>query len=312
MAALQPLDDVVGDATGTAEGAPADGATAAGTTAARTGRRPRGRRLGVAFWLAVAWLVLVLLAALTAEWLPLADPYLPDVSAKLEGPSAEHPLGADGLGRDQLSRLVHGARVSVTVSLSAVGIGMLVGGVLGTAVGYLRGLFETVVMAVVDVMLAFPSLVLLLVVLAYVGRSLTVISLLIGVLSIPVYTRVARANTLAVAQREFVLAAHTLGATRRRILFREIVPNVVLPVLAFGLVAMGVVIVLEGSLAVLGLSVPPPEPTWGDMIATSKTHLDDAPHAALIPSAAMFLTVLSLNFVGDTLRRRLDVKDAGL
>src|SRR5690606_683053 len=149
--------------------APAPGATAAGPAAARRGRRPRGRRLGVAFGLAVAWLVLVLLAALTAEWLPLADPYLPDVSAKLEGPSAEHPLGADGLGRDQLSRLVHGARVSVTVSLSAVGIGMLVGGVLGTAVGYLRGLFETVVMAVVDVMLAFPSLVLLLAVLAYVG-----------------------------------------------------------------------------------------------------------------------------------------------
>src|SRR5690606_29110168 len=239
MAALQPLDDVVGDATGTAEGAPADGATAAGTTAARTGRRPRGRRLGVAFWLAVAWLVLVLLAAPTAEWLPLADPYLPDVPANLRAPTADHPLGP--------ARLVHGARVSVTVSLSAVGIGMLVGGVLGTAVGYLRGLFETVVMAVVDVMLAFPSLVLLLAVLAYVGRSLTVISLLIGVLSIPVYTRVARANTLAVAQREFVLAAHTLGATRRRILFREIVPNVVLPVLAFGLVAMGVVIVLEGS-----------------------------------------------------------------
>ena len=142
--------------------------------------------------------------------------------------------------------------------------------------GYLRGLFETVVMAVVDVMLAFPSLVLLLAVLAYVGRSLTVISLLIGVLSIPVYTRVARANTLAVAQREFVLAAHTLGATRRRILFREIVPNVALSVLAFGLVAMGVVIVLEGSLAVLGLSSRP-QPTWGDMINTSKTHLDDPP-----------------------------------
>ena len=199
----------------------------------------------------------------------------------------------------------------MTVSLSAVGIGMLVGGVLGTAVGYLRGLFETVVMAVVDVMLAFPSLVLLLAVLAYVGRSLTVISLLIGVLSIPVYTRVARANTLAVAQREFVLAAHTLGATRRRILFREIVPNVVLPVLAFGLVAMGVVIVLEGSLAVLGLSVPPPAD-----LGRHDRHQQDPPRRRpprrAHPSAAMFLTVLSLNFVGDTLRRRLDVKDAGL
>jgi peptide/nickel transport system permease protein len=319
MAALQPLDDaeqkVVGlgvDDLPDTDVVPAAVAGAGTGRAGRRARRRRGRGRGVAFWLAVGWLAVVFVCAVGAEWLPLTDPYIPDISSKLEGPSAEHPLGADGLGRDQLSRLVHGARVSVTVSLTAVGIGMVVGGTLGTAVGYLRGRFEAIVMAGIDIMLAFPSLVLLLVVLAYVGRSLTVISFLIGLLSIPVYTRVARANTLAVAQREFVHAAHTLGARRSRILFREIVPNVALSVAAFGLVAMGIVIVLEGSLAVLGLSVPAPRPTWGDMIATSKTHLDAAPHAALVPSAAMFLTVLSLNFVGDTLRRSLDVKDANL
>ena len=166
--------------------------------------------------------------------------------------------------------------------------------------------------AAVDVLAAFPGLVLLLALLAYVGRSLTVISLVIGFLSIPIYTRVARANTLAVAQREFVHAAHTLGARRSRILFREVIPNVVPPVAAFALVAMGLVIVLEGSLALLGLSIEPPDPTWGGMIAASKPHLDDAPHTALVPSGAMFLTVLSLNFVGDTLRRSFDVKDSGL
>jgi peptide/nickel transport system permease protein len=189
---------------------------------------------------------------------------------------------------------------------------MVVGGTLGTAVGYVRGRTERVVMAGVDVLAAFPGLVLLLALLAYVGRSLTVISLVIGFLSIPIYTRVARANTLAVAQREFVHAAHTLGARRSRILFREIIPNVVPPVAAFALVAMGLVIVLEGSLALLGLSIEPPDPTWGGMIAASKPHLSDAPHTALIPSGAMFLTVLSLNFVGDTLRRSFDVKDSGL
>ncbi len=267
---------------------------------------------GVGFWLAVGWLTVVVICAAFAHWLPVADPLKPHVIEKLSTPSAAHPLGTDGLGRDILARLVHGARVSVVVSLSAVGVGMFVGGTLGTIAGYVRGWFETLLMAAVNVILAFPGLVLLLVLLAYVGQSLGVISLVIGLLSIPVYTRVARANTLAIAQREFVLAAHTMGAGRIRILVREIAPNVVMPVLAFGLVAMGVVIVLEGALAFLGLSVEAPTPTWGGMIAEGKRHLSTAPHVALIPSATMLLTVLSLNFVGDVFRRRYDVREANL
>jgi peptide/nickel transport system permease protein len=304
MADLQRLDlalDPVPD--------DADGSSRPGP-ASRLRRRRGGK--GIAFWLALAWLVTVAFCALFAELLPVANPILPDVSSKLEGFSAEHPLGADGLGRDQLSRLVHGARVSLTVSLTAVAIGTLVGGTLGTTVGFLRGRTEMAVMAVIDVMLAFPGLILLLVLLAYVGRSLTTISVVVGLLSVPIYTRVARANTLAIAQREFVHAAEVLGARRRRILFREIVPNVALPVAAFALVAMGVVIVLEGSLAFLGLSVEQPDPTWGGMISDSKRHMSDAPHVALVPSAAMFLTVLSLNFVGDVLRRGLEHRGANL
>ncbi len=267
---------------------------------------------GFAFWLAVTWLLVVLVCAFFADLLPVADPMRPDVAHKLATPSGAHLLGTDGLGRDILSRLVHGARVSVVVSLTAVGVGVMVGGTLGTIAGFVRGWFETVLMALVNVILAFPGLVLLLVLLAYVGQSLTVIALVIGLLSIPVYTRVARANTLAVSQREYVLAAHTMGAGRIRVLAREIAPNVILPVLAFGMVAMGVVIVLEGALAFLGLSVEAPTPTWGAMIAEGKRHLSTAPHVALIPSVAMFLTVLALNFVGDILRRGYDVKEANL
>lgn len=274
------------------------------------GRRRPGR--GVAFWLAVVWLALVLFCAVFASILPVADPLRPNVVDKLSTPGVEHPLGTDGLGRDMLARLVYGARVSVVVSLTAVGIGVVVGGSLGTIAGFVRGWFEAAVMATINVILAFPGLVLLLVLLAYVGQSLTVISLVIGLLSIPVYTRVARANTLAVSQREFVLAAHTMGAGRVRLLVREIAPNVVLPVLAFGLVAMGVVIVLEGALAFLGLSVEAPTATWGGMIAEGKRHLSTSPHVALVPSAAMFLTVLSLNFVGDVLRRSYDVRESNL
>ena len=278
--------------------------------APETARRRKG--YGFAFWFAVAWLAIVLVCAAFASVLPVSDPLAPDVIDKLSTPTLEHPLGTDGLGRDTLARLVHGARVSLVVSLTAVSIGMVVGGTLGMLAGFVRRWFEATIMAVVNVILAFPGLVLLLVLLAYVGQSLTMISLVVGFLSIPAYTRVARANTLAVAQREFVLAAHTLGASRFRQLFREIAPNVILPVAAFGLVAMGVVIVLEGSLAFLGLSVEAPTATWGGMIAEGKRHLSEAPHVALVPSAAMFLTVLSLNFVGDSLRRRFDVRESNL
>ena len=274
--------------------------------------RHRRRGYGVAFWLAVAWLVAVVVCAVFASVLPVSDPLAPDVIDKLSTPTAEHPLGTDGLGRDTLARLVYGARVSLVVSLSAVSIGMVVGGTLGMLAGFVRRWFEAVIMAAANVILAFPGLVLLLVLLAYVGQSLPMISLVVGFLSIPAYTRVARANTLAVAQREFVLAAHTLGASRFRQLVREIAPNVVLPIAAFGLVAMGIVIVLEGTLAFLGLSVEAPTATWGGMIAEGKRHLSEAPHVALVPSAAMFLTVLSLNFVGDSLRRRFDVRESNL
>jgi peptide/nickel transport system permease protein len=288
---------------------------AAPVTAAPTRRHRRSQRRsgrGVAFWAAVAWIGVVVVCAVLAEVLPVADPIKTDVVHKLATPSWSHPLGTDGLGRDALSRLVHGARVSMVVSLTAVAVGMLIGGTLGMMSGFFRGWFETGLMAAINIILAFPGLVILLVLLAYVGQSLGVISLVVGFLSIPVYARVARANTLAVAQREFVLAAFTMGATRRRLLFREIAPNVILPVAAFGLVAMGIVIVLEGSLAFLGLSVEAPTATWGGMIAEGKRHLSDAPLVALIPSTAMFLTVLSLNFVGDVLRRRLDVREANL
>jgi peptide/nickel transport system permease protein len=147
---------------------------------------------------------------------------------------------------------------------------------------------------------------------AFLGQNLPVIAGTIGVLSIPIYTRIARANTLSVAQREFVLAARAMGARNSRILFREILPNVVLPVMAFGLIAMGSVIVLEGALAFLGLSVELPQATWGGMISEGNRHIFDKVHVALIPSAVMFFTVLSLNFVGDTLRSRFDVRESNL
>ena len=277
------------------------------------GARRRGRGQGVLLRLATGWLIFVTVAAITAPWLPIPDPESQDLANRLAGPFTEgHLLGTDGLGRDILARLAWGARVSLIISLAAVSIGMFVGGTIGMVVGYLRGIAEGVVMWAINVLLAFPGLVLLLGLVAFVGQSLLAITLVVGFLSIPTYARVARATTLTVAQREYVQAARALGASRGRILVREILPNVVLPVAAFGLVALGVIIVLEGSLAFLGLSVKAPSPTWGSMIAEGRRHLDETAHLSLVPAAAMFLTVLAVNFVGDALRSRFDVREATL
>jgi peptide/nickel transport system permease protein len=277
------------------------------------GKKGKKKSYGVLFWLAIGWLTTVVVCALFADILPVANPNAQTVRDRLSVPFENgYILGTDGLGRDILARLVHGARVSLVISLSAVSIGMVVGGTLGLTVGFFRGRLEQLVMSAIDVILAFPGLVLLLALVAFVGQSLPVIAIVIGLLSIPVYTRVSRANTLSVSQREFVLAARAMGARNGRILFREIMPNVILPVFAFGLIAMGIIIVLEGSLAFLGLSVQAPQATWGGMIAEGKRHLNQTAHVALIPSATMFLTVLSLNFVGDVLRSRYDVKESNL
>lgn len=275
-------------------------------------RQVFGRGFGVGFWIAALWLMIVALCAIFADFLPVRDPLDPVIANRLNGPLTTNLLGADGLGRDMLARLVHGARVSVVIAVSAVSIGMVIGGTLGILAGYFRGHFERALMALLDTILAFPWLVLLLALVAFIGQSLFAIAAAIGFLWIPAYARVARANTLSVVQREYVLAAHAMGASTARILFREVLPNVILPVLAYGLVAMGLVIIVESALAFLGLSVEAPQPTWGGMISEGKRHLATSIHVALVPSITMFLTVLSLNYVGDRLRSRFDVKESNL
>jgi peptide/nickel transport system permease protein len=273
---------------------------------------PKKKRPRVFFWLAVGWLVLVVFCAVTANLLPIKDPNAQNILIRLKPPGPGGVLGSDDLGRDILARLIFGARVSLIVSLTAVFLGSFVGGFLGLTAGFFRGWYERVVMSAVDVLLAFPALVLLLALVAFVGQSLPTIAFVVGFLSISPYTRVARATTLAVSQREYVLAARAMGAKNSRILFRELLPNVALPIIAFALVAIGAVIVAEGSLAFLGLSVKFPTATWGSMIAAGKIHIRRAPHLALIPSMAMFLTVLSVNYVGDQLRRGFDVRESAL
>jgi peptide/nickel transport system permease protein len=272
----------------------------------------RRRRMGVGFVLAAGWIVFVLLLAIFADVLPIQSPTDIDFLAKRAPPSAEHWLGTDNLGRDELSRLVHGARISLTVGLCAPVIGVIAGGFLGLLAGYFRGKFEALVIGGVDVLLAFPPLVLALAVTAYLGQTIPNLVMILGVLGIPAFTRVARAATLSLAQREFVVAARALGATHARILFRELLPNVALPLIAFFLLGVAVTIVVEGALSFLGLGVPPPAPSWGIMIGEGRESLDIAPRLAFMPAAAMFLTVLAFNMVGDSLRALTDPRPGAL
>jgi len=281
--------------------------TAAEPVAGRT-----RRRTGVLFWLALGWIGLVIAAAAVAGLLPIPSPTDIDMLGRRAGPSAEHWLGTDGLGRDEFSRLLFGARISLGVGLLAPVIGLTFGGALGMLAGYFRGRFETLIAGGVDVVLAFPPLVLAMAVTAYLGQSVPNLILVLGFLGIPAFTRVARAATLSLSQREFVTAARAIGASHARILLRELLPNVALPLMAFFLLGVAVTIVVEGALSFLGLGVPPPAPSWGIMIGEGRESLDVAPMLAFIPAIAMFLTVLAFNLVGDTLRALTDPRPGAL
>jgi peptide/nickel transport system permease protein len=294
------------------EGAVREGALDVGVDTSAVAPVRRRRALGGLFVASAVWIALVALGAIFADVLPIPSPTDIDMLGKRALPSAEHWLGNDVLGRDVLSRLIYGGRISLTVGLLAPVIGVTIGGALGMLAGYFRGRLETFITGGVDVLLAFPPLVFALAVTSYLGQSVFNITLVIGILGIPAFTRVARAVTLSLSEREFVTAARALGATHGRILLRELLPNVALPLVAFFLLGVAVTIVVEGALSFLGLGVPPPAPSWGSMIGEGRESLDLAPRLAFLPALFMFLTVLAFNVVGDTLRALTDPRPGAL
>jgi peptide/nickel transport system permease protein len=274
--------------------------------------------------LGTIWLIIIFAGAIYAQLdirvfngsLPLADPNLQlngfnpatgefGSAEPLMPPSWEHPLGTDALARDSFSRAVHGSYVSVIVAIVSVTCGVMIGGLLGSLVGFVRGKTETGLMALIDVLLAFPALVLLLALISiFEVRDLFVISFVIGVLSIPAYMRVSRANSLAISNREFVMAAQAIGTKKRTILWREIIPNVMPTLIAYAMVAAAGVIVVEGALSFLGLSVQLPTPTWGNMINQARRDIKVSFGQVLYPALFLTFTVLALNQVGDFFQRR--------
>jgi len=279
---------------------------------ALAGPRRAARRTDVGLVLAIVWLAGLTLLAIAAPWAGLQSPEEGDLVQLLATPSAEHWLGTDGLGRDTFARLVYGARVSLAVALGSVAIGLSIGGALGLFAGYFGSWPDRLIMGVMTVLLCFPGIILAIALVSSLGPDVTNVTLAIGVIFVPAFSRIARANTLSLRSREFVLAAQSLGARLPRILVREILPNLVPALLSYAVVMLGVAILAEAALGFLGLSVRPPQPSWGGMIAAERGNLVEAPHAVFVPAAVMFLTVLSINWIGESVRRLFDIRAQSL
>lgn len=282
------------------------------------GGRSAPKKWGIGFWIAVAWLTLVVALAALAPYLPFVDSpsEFPDLATpSLEGPTADHWFGVNQNGDDLFSQVVNGARTSLIIGLSVMTLGFLIGGSLGLVAGFFRGKVDRVISAVVDILLAFPALVLALALIGILSggdATLPVVILALSLLSVAPLARITRAATLSFAEREFVTAARTLGAKNGRIILREILPNVIPPMAAFALTVIALVIVAEGALAFLGLSVSSPAPTWGKLISEGRAEIEDHGHWALFPSGVMFLTILALNYMGDVLQSRGTVREGAL
>ena len=274
-----------------------------------TGRR---EPLGIVFWLCTTWLFVLTFSAVFAHLLPLIDPLGSDFTMVKTTSDATYWLGTDALGRDIFSRIVFGGRVSLTVGFFAPLIGMTIGMSLGMLAGYFRGKVESFVVGTMDVILAFPNIVLAMSVLFFVGANLTNLVLVIAFYTLPQNTRIARATTLVYTQREFVVAARAQGASHLRILLRELLPNVLITQVAYVMLLMAFAIGLEGGLGFLGVGIRPPTPTWGGDIAKGFEDITTEPHITFMPAFVMFLTILSLNLIGDRMRKFSDSRSSSL
>lgn len=286
----------------------------------------RSKKLGIVGWFAIGWLGLVALMAILPAIFPgpgLKERSLEVIRSGNFGPQAGHWLGVDNSGYDMLTKVIYGTRASMIVSVGAITFSLFIGGFLGLIAGYFKGKLDTVLTGMFNVMLAFPALILALT-LATVfaseagvsyGRRVFVVTMAIGIVSIPILGRITRGNTLAWSEREFVLAARLLGTKTHRIIWREVLPNVLPAMLSIALLGIGIAIVVEGGLALLGVGVPAAidSPSWGNLVATLRSQLFlGKPWGVFAPSMAIFLTVLSLNYLGDVVRARFDVRESVL
>jgi peptide/nickel transport system permease protein len=271
--------------------------------------RPR-RRINWQRWrlLAIGGLLvaIVVFCAVFADSVAPYSPYDLDVAFMLQGPSAAHWLGTDEVGRDELSRAIFAARISVEVALVAVGVGLIGGTIIGIFAAYFGGWIDLALMRLMELLFSFPAILLAVILMASLGTSILNAMLAIGIIFIPGFSRLARAATNGVLRQQYIDAARTIGMGDGRILLREILPNVVTPLLVEAAVAFAYAVLLESALSFLGLGAQPPEPSWGNMLNTGRGFMGQAPWLSIVPGMALFLCVLGFNLLGDGLRDAFD------
>jgi peptide/nickel transport system permease protein len=266
--------------------------------------------MGLVFWTSIGWIAVVAFGAIFADVLPLRDPeelgIVTGEVERFEPPGANAWFGGDAQGKDLFSQVVFGSRPAMLLAVSVTVLAATLGTLVGLIAGYAKGRTDTVIMAIADAFFAFPSLVLLFSISATFGISLQILIPVFTILGIPAYARIVRGVTLALSEREFVDAARSMGATKRRILLRELAPNVAVPALAFAFLGFAIVIATEGALAFIGLGLD--QTTWGSLIAEGQGVIREASHLALIPATVMFLTIMAFNYVGDGIRSLADTR----
>lgn len=248
----------------------------------------------------------ILLLAILAPWVAPYSPFDLNVAQMLKGPSATHWLGTDELGRDVLSRVIHAARLSMMVAVLASLVGLVFGTIIGTLAAYFGGLVDLVLMRLMEILFSFPAILLAIVLMASLGTSIFNAMIAIGIIFIPGFARLARATAESVLRQQYVEQARAIGMSHSRILIREILPNIVAPLLVEAAVAFSYAVLLESALSFLGLGAQPPDPSWGNMLNTGRGFMGPAPWLSIVPGAAIFLTVLGFNMLGDGLRDAFD------
>ena len=262
--------------------------------------------------LAMVGLLITVGVILVAVFAPLVAPYDPNdqniAEAQLEGPSLDHPFGTDQFGRDVLSRVVYGARLSLQVGLIAVGVALLLGVPLGLVAGYYKGYTDEFVMRSMDVVFSFPAIILAIGLVAVLGQSLFNLMVAIGIVYTPVFARVTRSGVLSVREETYVTAARAIGDSDFGILRRDVLPNVVAPIIVQATVSLAFAILAESALSFLGLGADLSQPSWGRMLSNSQNFMESAPWTVVFPGLAIMVTILGFNFLGDGLRDALDPK----
>ena len=256
-------------------------------------------------------LLMLGLCAVFAPYLGLPSITEMDLSQSATPPTWLHPLGTDSYGRDLLARLVYGARVSLSVGLSSVGLSMLAGIPLGLLAGYFRGKLDSILMRLMDAIFSFPPILLAIALVAILGPSAGTVVIALSVVYTPRFARVVRSSTLAESELEYVLSARAIGASHWRIMFIQVLPNVVGPITVQATVTFAYAIITEASLSFLGLGVQPPSPSWGLMLNEARMYIEDAPYYPIFPGLAIVIAVLAINLFGDGLRDALDPRQQG-